>query len=114
MKTLFVVSLSAVALVAIAAADPAHAEDVDGHYKGTWTSTGTCSGSGTTEMTIKDRSFTRKFGPIQRFEVTVGADGRVAGQVGQSSLGGTVQNGHVDIEMATGRNCRTHQVLDKG
>ncbi len=96
-------------------AQPARAEEIAGHYKGTYSNTGQCSGGGPSELMIRDRSFTRKFGPNTTFDVTVGPDGRFTSQYGQTTLTGSVRNGHVEIDIVAARgDCRSHQVLDKG
>lgn len=114
MKRLGIATLHLTALLAFFIPAFSWADEVDGHYKGTSSSTGACSGGGPTEMMIKNRSFIRHFGPNQQFEVTVAPDGSVTSQFGQSSLTGTVKNGHADIDMVSSRgNCRVHQVMDK-
>ena len=95
-------------------AGPAWAENVDGRYKGTFSNTGQCVGGGPTELVIKDRAFTRTFGPNARFDVSVGPDGRFSSQYGQATLSGAVKNGHVDITISGGRTtCVSSQTLDK-
>jgi hypothetical protein len=102
------------AVFAVGLIRPAWAEDVDGHYKGTYSNTGQCIGGGQTEFVIKGRTFTRRFGPGVQFEVTVGPDGSFTSQNGQSALTGVVKNGHADLTITAGRgNCTVHQTLDK-
>ncbi len=85
-----------VALFAGLETQPAWAEDVDGHYAGTYSNTGSCPGRGASELMIKGRTFTRRFGPNAQFDVTVGPDGSFA------------------LTIAAGRgNCVVRQTLDK-
>ena len=114
MKKSLVTAACIVALFAGFETRPASAEDVDGHYAGTYSNTGSCPGGGAAELMIKGRSFTRRFGPNAQFDVTVGPDGSFSSQYGASSLTGVVRNGHMTLTIVAGRgNCVVHQTLDK-
>ena len=102
------------ALIVSIAPRPASAEEVDGHYAGTYSNTGQCSGGGPMELNIKNRSFTRQFGPSTKFDVTVGPDGSFTSQYGQSNLSGSVKGGHLTITMSAGKsNCMSTLTLEK-
>ena len=114
MKPVLVITLCVPTLVAVAGVQAARAEDVDGRYKGTYSSTGTCSGGGPTETVVRDRTVNRRFGPTTQFSAKIGPDGNFSDQEGQYSMTGMVKGGHMEVDLRGGRQeCRVHQVLDK-
>ena len=97
----------------VASGVPVRQERVDGVYRGTSSMNGNrCGSPGAANMTVRDRTVFRAFGPTTQLSAKVQPDGSFATQSGRTTMSGTIRNGHVELD-AGNEYCRMHQTLDR-